>query len=634
MSTLHKIRYDLKGQQRDVRLSPVVLVTGPNGSGKSTLLLAISAGLWGLAQSPTDLQRPYIGPERIGTTELTFDTGTIRRDLSQGSQAKDAQRASLDAERLAGVHLVRWDLADFATVSDTNREKLLRGICGNIQASSLKLPESPLMPLLLKVERLEQDAGIWLERALKWAADRYTEFNSAQKTATEGAKAAGEAAEQAAPPGTLSAAKAELERLQKEVATLRAQAETAKRDAAAAQRAEAARQDAAERYAVAEQERDALAVQLQQPAPDVDAAKKALEAAEAALQGAVAENRKAQSRAAQGDTPHKVLAGLESRKAGMEGKIAALQTQLGITCSHCGAADPLGMGATYDAARAAMAGLELDLEEAAVEVEAADSSAAKRGRTYEAASQAELAARDAYRVATGVAAQRGHIEARRAALDAELVRLAAAIQGEAVQVQGFESQALLEGLEEQLKAAMAAHDAHVRCAERGKVHQEALVKRDKAEKDFEAIKELGKALRVLQGEVAAKAWGPLQIAANDLLSAMGSPLRAAVKSAADFGATDARRDGGYASFWALSDAERATVGAALALAMVRLSSAPWRGLVVDGLEKMDPDTLNGFLSGVVEAEKQGWISNFVGALVSDEQLPEMDGVQQVWMGAA
>lgn len=632
MSTLKRIDYNLKGQKKSVDLSPVVLVTGPNGSGKSTLLLAISAGLWGLAQSPTDLQRPYIGPERIGSTELIFDTGIIRRDLSQGGQAKDAQRASLDAERIAGPHLIRWDLADFASVSDTNREKLLRGICGNIQATSLELPESPLMPLLLKVERLEQDAGVWLERSLKWAADRFTEYNGAQKTATEGAKAAGEAAEKEAPPGTLSAAKAELDRLQKEVATLRAQAETAKRDAAAAQRAEAERQRAATRYGEAEQERDALAIQLQQPAPDLAAASKAHLNALAAYEGAIQHNRTAQSRATQGDAPAKVLAKLESGKAGLEGQVAALEGQTDARCTHCGAPDPLAIGAKIAVLRLQLQGLELDLEDARLEVELADRRAAKLGQAYEAASQAELAARDAYRAATGVAAQRGHIEARRAALDAELVRLAAAIQGEAVQVQGFDSAPLLEGLEEQLKAATVAHDAHLRCSERGRVHQEALVKRDKAEKDFEAIKELGKALRVLQGEVAAKAWGPLQIAANDLLQAMGSPLRASFRSAADFGATDSRRNGGYASFWALSDAERATVGAALALAMVRLSSAPWRALVVDGLEKMDPDTLNGFLSGVVEAEKQGWLSNFIGALVSDSELEDMDGIQQVWMG--
>ena len=635
MSRLQRLNYDLKGQQRCVDLAPVLLVTGPNGSGKSTLLLAISAGLWGLAQSPTDPVRPYIGPERSGLTELTFDVGTIRRDLSQGSQAKDAQRATLEAERIAGAHLVRWDLADFATVSDTNREKLLRGICGNIQATSLKLPESPLLGQLLRVERLEQDAGVWLERALKWTADRFTEYNAALKTATEGAKAAGEAAEKEAPPGTLSGAKEELERLQGEVAVLKAQQQTAQRDAAHVRATETRRQQAAERHAAVEAERDQLAVQLQQPAPDVAGLKAALEAADAAYQAAVQRNRAAQNAASQGDAPHKVLAKLESAKAGLEGQIAALEGQAAVHCAHCGAADPLAIGAQIAALRGRLFGVEVDVEDAQAEALFADRAAQRRMEAYEAASAAELKAREAYDAAAALTAQRGHIEARRAALDAELARLAKEME-EAIATAPsiFDAEAQLHGLEEQLVQAMAAHDAHIRCAERGKAYQEALVKRTKAEADFAAVKALKAALQELQADVAARAWGPLQTAANELLQAMGSPLRAAFKSAADFGATDNRRDGGYASFWALSDAERATVGAALALAMVRLSGAPWKGLVVDGLEKMDSDAQNGFLCGVVEASRQGWIDNFIGALVSDSELEDMDGIQQVWMGAA
>lgn len=634
MSRLQRLNYDLKGQQRCVDLAPVVLVTGPNGSGKSTLLLAISAGLWGLAQSPTDPVRPYIGPERAGLTELTFDAGIIRRDLSQGGQAKDAQRATLEAERIAGAHLVRWDLADFATISDTNREKLLRGICGNIQATSLHLPKSPLFEQLLRVERLEQDAGTWLERSLKWLAERFTEYNAALKTATEGAKAAGEAAEKEAPPGTLSGAKEELERLQKQVAELRAQQQTAARDAAHVRATETRRQQAAERHAAVEAERDQLAVQLQQPAPDVAGLKVALEAAEAAYQAAVQRNRAAQNLAAQAGTPHELLAKLQTTKAGLEGQIAALEGQTAVHCAHCGAADPLAIGAQIAALRSRLVDVDVDLEDAQAEALFADRAAQRRMEAYEAASQAELKAREAYDAAAALTAQRGHIEARHSALNAELARLQAEMN-EAITTAPaiFDAEAQLFGLEEQLKAAALLHDQHVRCAERGRVYQEALVKRTKAEADFAAVKALKAALQELQADVAARAWGPLQTAANELLAAMGSPLRAAFKSAADFGATDARRDGGYASFWALSDAERATVGAALALAMVRLSNAPWKGLVIDALGDMDGDAQNGFLCGVVEAQKQGWIDNFIGALVADAELEEMDGIQQVWLGA-
>ena len=331
----------------------------------------------------------------------------------------------------------------------------------------------------------------------------------------------------------------------------------------------------------------------------------------------------------------KVLAKLEATKAGLEGQIAALEGQAAVHCAHCGAVDPLAIGAQIAALRSRLVDVDVDLEDAQAEALFADRAAQRRMEAYEAASKAELAASIAYRIATGVAAQRGHIEARRDALNAELARLEAEMN-EAITTAPaiFDAEAQLFGLEEQLKTAAVLHDQHIRCAERGKNYQEALVKRTKAEADFAAVKALKADLQAYQADVAAKAWGPLQTAANELLQAMGSPLRASFKSAADFGATDSRREGGYASFWALSDAERATEGAALALAMVRLSNAPWKGLVVDGLEKMDPDTLEGFLCGVVEASRQGWIDNFIGALVSDSELEEMDGIQQVWMGVA
>jgi hypothetical protein len=56
--------------------------------------------------------------------------------------------------------------------------------------------------------------------------------------------------------------------------------------------------------------------------------------------------------------------------------------------------------------------------------------------------------------------------------------------------------------------------------------------------------------------------------------------------------------------------------------------------VIDGLEKMDADTLEGFLCGVVQAKKEGWLANFVGAQVADSPLGEMDGIREHWLGAS
>lgn len=632
MSTLHKIRYNLKGQRRELMLGGVDLITGPNGSGKSTALIAIVAGLRGLAQSPSDLEKPYIGPERAGSVELVFDAGTVSRsDLSKVSD-KESRAAEYNADQIAGKHLVRWDLADFAAVSDTSREKLLRSICGGESATSLRLPQSSLLMELLKVERREQDAGVWLERALKWTATAYTEANAAKGTAIKGAEAAGEAADQAAPAGTLSEAKAAEERLRAEVAELKGREATAARAAAQAQRAEAQRQQAAARYAEAEKERDALTAQLQQPAPDLDGLKAALEAAEIALAAAVERNRAANSAASQGDAPHKILAKMEALQTGLEGQIAALEGQQDVVCAHCGHADPLAIGARIAELRFKLEGQQVDIDDAQMEVVLADRRAAKRMEAYQAASQAELAARDAYRIATGVAVQRAQIQARHDALTQELARLQTQIQGEQVEVESFGDAELLAALQEELKAASTLLDQHTRAAERKRIHMESIEKREAAIKRWKAVKELGEALRALQGEVAERAWGPLQTAANELLGAMSSPFRVTFKSAADFGATDARRDGAYVSFWSLSDAERATVGAALALAMVRLAKSPWPALVIDGLEKMDIASLDGFLCGVIRAKKEGWLSNFVGAIVADKPLPTVPDIKQHWLG--
>ena len=106
MSILKRITYDLKGQKRSLELSGVDLFVGPNGSGKTTALLAITAGLRGLAESPSDPVKPYIGPDREGSAELTFDAGVVFRDLSK-TRGKDATRADLDAERIAGSAAAR-----------------------------------------------------------------------------------------------------------------------------------------------------------------------------------------------------------------------------------------------------------------------------------------------------------------------------------------------------------------------------------------------------------------------------------------------------------------------------------------------------------------------------------------------
>ena len=627
MSILQRIDYDLKGQKRSFNLSGVDLFVGPNGSGKTTALLAIIAGLRGLAESPGDLVRPYIGPDREGSVELTFDAGVVVRDLSE-TRTKAALKAGIEAERIAGEHLVRWDLADFATATESAREALLRRVLGSRAAADLALPDNPLRAELLKAVPLAGDAGAWLDKALAWVRGAYTEANAANKVAIQGAEAAQQAL-QDAPPGMLSTAKASAEDLERQIAGLRGEASAAKREADAAARAEERRQKAASRYAALEEQlRDLeafLAIPLPVP-PDM-----------AALQKAHAEARATLDAIRTTEKPLRgALALAAASRDGAAASVAALESLAAKAplCAHCNGADPLNLTPEIESARAYLETTGWAVEDASADLAIAERKTTKASDAFISASDKLMEAELEARRISGLADERARKAARKAEIEGDLAQLQEEIQAPTATPATFGGAEMLASLEEELAAAKKTIDLHTRHAERGRLHQEAIAKRAKAEERFAAVKKLGEALKALQASEAERAFSPLTAATNDLLSQMHSPFRLQVNSAADFGATDARRDGAYVAFWSLSDAERACVGAAMALALVRLSKSPWPALVIDGLEKMDATTLESFLDGVRGAFAAGWISNFIGALVEEEgDHSWMPGVTAHWMGA-
>ena len=634
MSILQRISYDLKGQKRAFVLSGVDLFVGPNGSGKTTALLAIHAGLRGLAESPGDAVKPYIGPDREGATELTFDVGTVSRDLSK-TRGKDATRADLEAERIAGAHLVRWDLADFAGGTERDREALLRRVLGSRSAADLVLPESPLRAELVKAVPLLgcTDAGAWLDKAITWTRTAYTEANAANKTAKEGAESAQQALGDA-PPGMLSTAKEAAERLEREIAGLRGEASSAKREAEAAVKAEANRQRAAVRHAALEAELVAIGESLHPDAPDLVVLRIGVNTAKGTHQTAVMNSR---AKGAEADAAKALLQAPRnalSAAAARHNMLISLSTQVDSACAHCGAPDPLGILGRLAASQAEVDAANDVLQDAEIDAGLAQRTAAKAGVAVGTADDALDAANAALHAGEKAEAQRSQWRVRQNQIQADLADLTEAIQAPTAAPATFGGAEMLASLEEELAAARKTIDLHTRHAERGRLHQEAIVKREAAKVRFDAVKALGEALKALQASEAKWAFAPLSTATNELLEQMRSPFRLQVNSAADFGATDARRNGAYTCFWSLSDAERACVGAAMALALVRLSKSPWRALVMDGLEKMDSGTMEGFLNGVQAAFAAGWLANFVGALVEEEgNHSYLPGIELHWMGA-
>ena len=625
MSILQRIDYKLKGQERTFDLAGVDLFVGPNGSGKTTALLAITAGLRGLAESPGDAVKPYIGPDREGSAELTFDTGVVFRDLSK-TRGEAATRANVDAERIAGKHLVRWDLGDFSTATESNREALLRQVLGSRNASDLVLPATPLQAELLKAVPITGDAGAWLDKALGWTRATFTEANAANKTAKEGAEAAQQVLGDA-PPGMLSTAKETAERLEREIAGLRGEATSARREADAAQKAEGRRQrDAVRCDALEKQLRDLetfLAVPPEAP-PDVAALQKAHVEARTTLDAA-----RAAEKPLRGD-----LALATASRDGAAASVAALESLAAKApvCAHCGGADPLNLTPQIESARAYLETTGWAVEDASADLAIAERKVTKAADVLSAAAHQLMEAEMESRRISALSDERAKKTARKAEIEAEMEQIRDDMAAPTAAPATFGAAELLTSLEEELQAARKTIDLHTRHAERGRRHQEAVAKRAKAEERFAAVKKLGEALKALQASEAERAFAPLTTATNELLQQMRSPFRLQVNSAADFGATDARRNGAYVAFWSLSDAERACVGAAMALALVRLSKSPWPALVMDGLEKMDPPTLEGFLNGVMAAFAAGWLSNFVGAHVAGSSVEiQHQGVAVHWM---
>lgn len=679
----------IKGWTGEVRLTGCDVFTGTNGAGKSTRLLAVIAGLRGMAQSPSDPVKVWLGgPRPDSMVELAFADGVLVRDLSKVS-GKDATRADLEAERLAGPHVARWDLADFASASDQVREDTIRRAAASsastaagasaMLADYAARPPDPAPADWLDVVKARQTvcaelvkavpapssglAGAWIEQAFAWLRTSYTAANADARTAAAAATEAMRTDGAARPSGSLADARARLAKAQADLAEVEGELAKAQGTARSVEEFAARGKRLVGAVDQAQQRLEALRARPEttaQPAgPDIAALEQAaqqailaVDAADKAVADAVSKRDalKVTEQAAR-DAATSARAAADEKRA-----TAALLRELAQSatgaCTHCGGADPLGLEARIAAAEADVASAEAELDERAESL--ADTStdytiATGRVRKAEAAQREAVSARtsatarlDAAKSQAATTAARAEQDAQRARSEVKAaeetlataeseLRLWQAEQAPVLPVGGVGSITARQVLAKELvRTESAAVEEMARGEEREKGRQAAIARRDTTAQRLAAVKAVGDALKLVQADIARQAYGPICDRANELLTLAASPLRARMDGPDSFGATTPRGD---IPFAALSDAERAIVGAAFAYALITLSNTPWRALVLDGLEKVDEGNLAGLLHGLGEMVARGQIDNVIGALQTTEPLGEIEGVTFHHLGA-
>lgn len=675
----------IKGRRIDTALTGCDIFCGPNGTGKTSALIAILAIRGGLADTDTDATRPYLGPDAIDSTltsTWTVDGAEriLHRPLGESQKTKGAKAANVLAQDLMGGHVVRFDLADFATGGAAAREAILSGVLRVAGAGAEWTAETVKERLtkdapdavaeLLKAQPVKGDLAAWFHASIEWARTEYTARNrKARETKTEADAAL--KAEDVEVQGTLEGCRAVVAQLEARLGQVREQI-AARSGAAGAglerkaegQRLALALDEAEQRHKAAVTRRDESANYAAALQATAFTLRPKLEEARAAEVAAVAV---ADEQAANRDEAKALVTSLQQSIASIEAQLAHVNTGSESACVHCGALDPLGDSIKLGALARDKASITFDLEDALEALTAADAD-------FATARAAALAAEAAAKATASEAEQNANaIRAREAAVSQldELVAQALAAKdraakaladwNERAQKRTEGPQGEIGGTIEDLHAqrdALAAQigdtrnpaegtaralvEQHLAQRNREQARQEKVAARETATKAFEAISQLGKALATLQSEVAASTYGGIEEVAQEVLDAMGAGMTIEIRGANNIRATldpvawpEAKLKGPTSvSLWALSDSQAAMVGAALAVAFARLSGNPWRGLVLDKLETIQGGRLLGVLSGLAGMVKDGKLDNVVGALVCGkvEAAPVCDGLTVHWTG--
>ncbi|HYD02578.1 MAG TPA: hypothetical protein VEB22_15230 [Phycisphaerales bacterium] len=601
----------LKGQTFSAQLTGVDVFVGPNGAGKSTRLLAVLAGLRGLAETPSDSAREYLGPVLpTATVDLDFERARISRFLGDSHRTASARKADGIAEEVAGAHLVRWDLADLAAAAPSDRAKLLQRVCDlaadawardrlvaelRERLAPVAIEEGAEPPATIRlleelVAELASAAGgattpsKWLAAALEWAKQEFTAANAAKRQAA--ATVDGLAAEIAAARGeelpSATALAAEIERLETEQRTLEQQRRDAQQRADARSRAE--RDLAAAQQQLATARRDVSAAgELPAERPDVQRLR-------AEAQQAAEEEREARS----------AVMRASKRAASLKGRLDAL-SQPQRPCAHCGHSDPGGVGTALEEARQEFTAAQEELEDAEADLDAAALVLGARNRGVNEAQWVLARIEGAERAARALATAEADV-ARRAEEVAALPHLA------------FDGAARLQEITPRLNQLRQQRDRALRAAERDRLYHRAVADQAAASERFDAVSRLGSELKQLRERVTAEAFAPLEREATAIVEpVLGG--RVEFRSGADFGLA---RGELYVPWWSLSDGERAVVGAGIAYAFARVGRAKWRAVILDGAEAIDAGRLETLLRELGRRVQLGDLDNALVAVRTEE----------------
>ena len=667
-------RDGLKGYTGTVHFTGCDIFAGPNGSGKSTRLLLITAGLRGLSRKTGQNAGEYLGPAsarpKSAKVRLTWDDGQhMTRDVS-AVQGKKAMEADAQADLLVGPHLTRWDLGDFADGNDKGRAELLKGLVSaggdawdtarvwrfldsKKESPGLSEPTDPLVQLQVEHGMANDgDVSGWLVDAQSWAKDQFTEANSDKRQADQAVKELQQQAREAAEAqegGNLASVRERAAEVDAELRQLAGQIATASQSGKAATDHQAAGERHAKAMGLAEQGLERAEKQATDAASGLEEATARMEALGSAEETRVAltaaETALASATEQANGSKQRLQAARDaySEQQGTVKALEALQAKAGGSCVSCGAEDPLGLAARIEEAKAMLPRLEAR----------GRLTARAHERDKKAASDAVIAKHSA-QVALGTLdtkretaqANLARAEDRDRMATAELERCRKAAEDADLDVQTWRQEDIPQGVAGDIatlnarQAALQAEQTELRdkgqalARDQGgeQALQQALARRETAETRWRAVKDLQAALVELQAEVARGAYGPITGHANKLLGDAGVPLVVYIEDEGDWGADIEGK--GRIHFAALSDGERALVAASMAYAFAVAADSPCPMVILDRLEAIDQDRLEGFLGACQLAVSDGRLSNFVGGLRCDGwgSMPHVDGVECCWLG--
>lgn len=642
----------VKGRRFHHGLTGVDVFYGPNGAGKSSRLLAILGARLGFADVPTDPERPYIGEKPGAAITVSFSDGaSLFRSAGEGARSTTFKVQTGEFERRMGPSLAQVDLSDLMREPEGSRHNLLKRV---LEAHQADVDPAEVIAMLSKdgeakvalngllrenPQPKKKDLHRWMNEADVFADEKAKHWNAQQRELNAVVKQGVETI-----PGvrTVPEVERDLEAYRRQLAEA---------EAGAGARVEILK---------GREAHEKLGNELSQGLANLDEEEAKAKAVTQECRGrwAVLSRNVTVATAEHGELVEKLKVAQAEQpalKASAEKAINAVNvaatavatSEAGISllgelcsdsglsasaCKDCGAEDPLDLTerrykavkllerqdvllkrrqaegveaqSALDKSKQAVRQFELSVTQAKAKLEAA-----------QAALQKSSAAEDEAKAALE------RLHTRREAIEGKL-RDWQDTEPPSVSDLGEEGdEDLLRSMTAKLKQLEAEHARAKQAQAAEAKFLENQTKRDQAVSAWKAAKALKAALVSVRAWMDQRAYAPLVTACNEFLSAGEYRGSFYISGPNDFGLVFGEK---RVVFWALSDSEKAMCGLAMTYAMAVCVSSPWKGLVVDNLERLDETSLGAALGAALRLHAAGRLDNFVGAIVHydpDGELP-------------